>query len=229
MRLDRLLSNLKYGSRTEIQKIIKRKRVTVNDKVTIDGRRKVDPNKDKIIIDDETIYYKDSVLIMLNKPSGYVSAIKDAKDKTVLDLIKEPYSRFDLSIAGRLDKDTEGLILLTNSGKLLREIITPSKDVYKKYFVKVEKPFKDPNVLDGDYQILDGKNYLFKPLKPFIEKLNDNEFYLSIKEGKFHQVKKMVEHFNNKVIYLKRVKIGKIELDETLKLGEYKELFDYKI
>jgi len=229
MRLDRLLSNLKYGSRSEIQKAIKNKKVTVNETVITDSRYKVDPNIHKITFNNEEIYYKDTILIMLNKPSGYISATFDKENKTVLDLIKAPYSRFDLRIAGRLDKDSEGLILLTNNGKLLHSLISPNKDVYKKYFVRIEKPFYNPSVLDGDYEIKDGRDYLFKPEKPFIEKINDNEFFISIKEGKFHQIKRMVEHFNNKVIYLKRVKIGNIDLDENLKLGEYKELLDYEI
>ncbi len=229
MRLDRFLSNLKYGTRSEIQKAIKRQLVLVNKTIIKSASFKIDPNIDEVVFNGEKVYYKESILIMLNKPSGYLSANKDGKEKTVFELIREPYSRFRLSIAGRLDKDTEGLLLLTNDGKLLHNIITPSKDVYKKYFVRVEKEFNNPKVLEGDYEILDGRDYLFKPLSPIIEKLNDYEFYLSIKEGKFHQVKRMVEHFNNKVIYLKRVQIGQIVLDESLKLGEYKEIIDYKI
>jgi len=229
MRLDRLLANLKYGTRKEIQKVMKNQRVKVDDKVIKDTRYKVDPLKQKVTFDDIEIFYKESILIMLNKPSGYISATHDKTDKTVIDLIKEPYSRFDLSIAGRLDKDTEGLLLLTNNGKLLHNIISPNKDVYKKYYVKVEKPFPNPSKLDSDYEIKDGRDYLFKPQKPIIEKINDYEFYISIKEGKFHQIKRMVEHFSNNVIYLKRISIGKIELDSNLLLGEYKELIDYEI
>ena len=229
MRLDRFLSNLKYGTRTEIKKALKHKQVYVNNVLITDARYKIDPSIEKVVFNGEEVYYKETILIMMNKPSGYLSANKDGKEKTVLDLINEPYSRFDLSIAGRLDKDTEGLLLLTNSGKLLHNIISPNKEVYKKYFVRVERPFIDPKVLESDYEILDGRNIPFVPAAPIVEKINDNEFYLSIKEGKFHQVKRMVEHFDHIVIYLKRVQIGQILLDKTLKLGEYKEITDYQI
>ena len=229
MRLDRFLSNMKYGTRSEIQKAIKRKLVYVNEKLIIDPRFKIDPNKDKVIFNNQSVYYKESVLIMMNKPSGYVSANKDGKEKTVFDLINEPYSRFDLRIAGRLDKDTEGLLLLTNDGKLLHNIISPNKNVYKKYFVRVEKEFLNPEILESSYEILDGRNISFVPQIPNVEKINDYEFHISIKEGKYHQIKRMVEHFNNRVSYLKRIQIGHISLDKSLKLGEYKEIIDYKI
>lgn len=229
MRLDRFLSNLKYGTRSEIQKAVKRKLVYVNNELIINSAFKIDPKVDKVVFNEEEVFYRESILLMMNKPPGYISATKDGKEKTVIDLIGEPYSRFDLSIAGRLDKDTEGLLLLTNNGKLLHSIISPNKDVYKKYFVRVENPFKKPQKLTNEYEIYDGRDYLYMPSSPIVEKINDHEFYLSIKEGKFHQVKRMVEHFSNKVVYLKRVQIGQIELDETLKLGKYKELIDYTI
>jgi len=228
MRLDRYLANLKYGTRNEITKKIKSKKVTVNGNIETDARYKVDTSKDRVTFEGKEVFYKDTVLLMLNKPSGVISANKDGLHETVIDLIGEPYNRFELRIAGRLDIDTEGLILLTNDGKLLHKIISPNKDVYKKYFVKVESKF-DSNKLLKEFQIKDGRDLLFTPLLPIVEQISDNEFYLSIKEGKFHQVKRMVEHFNNKVIYLKRVSIGNIELDESLEKGRYKEVLDYKI
>ncbi len=229
MRIDRFLANLKYGTRKEIQKAIKYKQVYVNNELVKNTALKIDPIEDEVIFNNEKVFYKETVLLMMNKPKGYLSANKDGKEKTVLDLIQLPYSRFDLKIAGRLDKDTEGLLLLTNNGKLLHNIISPSKDVYKKYFVRVDQPMKKLEKLTEEYEILDGRDYLFIPASPIVEKINDTEFYLSIKEGKFHQIKRMVEHFNRKVVYLKRVQIGEIKLDESLKLGEYKEISDYKI
>ena len=228
MRLDRYLSNLKYGTRNEITKKIKSKKVMVNGIVVTDSRYKVDTLKDKVVFEGIDIFYKETILLMLNKPSGVISANKDGLHETVLDLIGEPYNRFDLRIAGRLDIDTEGLILLTNDGKLLHKIISPNKDVYKKYYVKVESKF-DSNKLLKEFQIKDGRDLLFTPLLPIVEQISDNEFFLSIKEGKFHQVKRMVEHFNNKVTYLKRVSIGNIELDNSLEKGRYKEILEYKI
>ena len=229
MRLDRFLSNLKYGTRKEIQKAIKYKRVTVNEVVMSNAAFKIDPSIDKVIFDEEEVYYKDTILLMMNKPPGYISANKDGKEKTVLELINKPYARFDLSIAGRLDKDTEGLLLLTNNGKLLHNIISPNKDVYKKYFVRVDRPFKKLDRITSEYEIFDGRDYPFTPSNSKVERINDTEFYLSIKEGKFHQVKRMVAHFDRTVVYLKRVQIGQIKLDESLRLGEYKEIIDYEI
>ena len=229
MRLDRFLSNLKYGTRKEIQKAIKYKQVFVNDELMNSTAFKINPLKDTVIFNGEKVYYKETILLMMNKPSGYLSANSDSKDKTVMEFINEPYSRFDLSIAGRLDKDTEGLLLLTNSGSLLHSIISPNKNVYKKYFVRVDKEFLDPSVLELEFEIMDGRDFLFTPNEPIVEKINDLEFYLSIKEGKFHQVKRMVEHYDREVVYLKRVQIGQIKLDENLRLGEYKEITDYEI
>ena len=228
MRLDRYLANLKYGTRNEVTKKIKSKKVTVNGNIETDSRYKVDTLNDKVTFEGIDIFYKETILLMLNKPSGVISANKDGLHETVLDLIGEPYNRFDLRIAGRLDIDTEGLILLTNDGKLLHKIISPNKDVYKKYYVKVESKF-DSNKLLKEFQIKDGRDLLFTPLLPIVEQISDDEFFFSIKEGKFHQVKRMIEHFNNKVTYLKRVSIGNIELDNSLEKGRYKEILEYKI
>lgn len=228
MRLDRYLANLKYGTRNEITKKIKSKKVTVNGIVVTDSRYKVDTINDLVTLEGIEIFYKETVLLMVHKPAGVISANKDGLHETVLDLIGEPYNRFDLRIAGRLDIDTEGLILLTNDGKLLHKIISPNKDVYKKYYVKTESKFDSKKLLK-QFEIKDGRDIMFTPLLPKVEQISDNEFYLSIKEGKFHQVKRMVEHFNNKVVYLKRVSIGNIELDKDLEKGRYKEIIEYKI
>lgn len=223
MRLDKLLVNLKYGSRKTIHTMIKKKRISVNDEIIKKLDFKVDEHKDQIKVDDELVFYRDKVVLMVNKPKDYVSANKDGLHKTVFELIKEPYNRFDLNIAGRLDIDTEGLIILTNDGEYLHSLISPKKDVYKKYYVETLNNM-DPKKLLQKYEILDGKNCLYTPLTAMVEKLEDNSFYLYIKEGKYHQVKRMVEHFRNEVTYLKRISIGDIVLDESLKLGEYKEL-----
>lgn len=223
MRIDKLLANMKYGSRKDVSKIIKKGNLTVNGNLIKDSAYQVNPDQDTIVYLDKTIIYKSSILLMMNKPKGYVSANRDNVHKTVFDLIDEPYNRYDLKIAGRLDIDTEGLLLLTNNGELLHNIITPKKNVYKKYFVRTATPF-NPSLLIGKYEILDGGDRPYIPLTPIVEEINDKEFYLSIKEGKFHQVKRMVKHFKNEVVYLKRVSIGDIVLDENLALGEYKEI-----
>jgi len=170
MRIDKLLTNLKYGSRKEIQQAIKQKEVYVNNELVKKKDLKVNPEQDIIMFYGEEVYYKESVLLMLNKPKGYVCANHDNLHDTVFKLIGEPYTRFDLNIAGRLDIDTEGLVLLTNDGTKLHNIITPKKDVFKKYYVEVEKPFKKPEKLATIYQIKDAKDNLYTPLTPIVER-----------------------------------------------------------
>jgi len=223
MRLDKFLSNLKYGTRSEIKKFIKNGNIIVNDCVIKNVNTVIDEVEDTVKIFDEVVFYKDPVILMLNKPKGYVSANRDQLHETVLNLIDEPYSRFDLNIAGRLDVDTEGLIILTNDGRILHDLISPKKDVYKKYYVEVDNPFDSKKLL-RPMTILDGASHEYTPLPPRVEELTETSFYLEIKEGKFHQVKRMCQYFGVKVIYLKRVAIGNIELDPTLQLGEYKEI-----
>ncbi len=223
MRIDKLLVNLKYGSRKEMQTMIRKGYVTVNGNQIKKGDFKVNPEVDKIIYNDQEVYYKEKVVLMVHKPKDYVSANKDGLHKTVFELIQEPYNRFDLNIAGRLDIDTEGLIILTNDGDYLHSLISPKKDVYKKYFVETLNKFDSEKLLTP-FEILDGKNQPYTPLTPIVEQLTPNSFYIQIKEGKYHQIKRMVEHFRNEVTYLKRLSIGDIVLDESLAIGEYKEI-----
>ena len=228
MRIDKFLSNLKYGTRKEVQNQIKSGHVKINGIIVKNANIKINPESDIVTIYDETVYYKRTILLIMNKPSGYLSTNEKGLQKTVYDLINEPYSRFQLNIAGRLDKDTEGLLIFTNDGGLLHNIITPKKNVYKKYYVKTRDTF-DITKFDDSYEIKDGRDNPYKPLKPYAESISDYEFLLSIKEGKFHQIKRMVQHFGNEVVYLKRLSIGKIELDKNLKIGEYKELVDFEL
>src|SRR5690606_10419376 len=127
MRLDKLLSNLKYGSRTEIKALIKKGLISVNEKIVKNADMQIDPNKDQIVVDRETVFYKDIIILAMHKPAGYLSANQDKNDPVVIDLIKKPYDRFDFKIAGRLDKDTEGLLILTTDGDIQHEITHPKK------------------------------------------------------------------------------------------------------
>lgn len=223
MRIDKFLSNLKYGSRKEISELVKRKRVQVNGMTISKSSINIDPENDVVVLDGEVVEYERVVLLMMNKPSGYLSSNEKGKTKTVYDLISEPYHRYDLKIAGRLDKDTEGLLLLTNDGELLHNIISPNKEVYKKYLVIVDTPF-DFSLLEEKMVIKDGRNYDYTPSNPKVERISDTSFYLSIHEGKYHQVKRMVRYCNSTVTYLKRVSIGELVLDENLQLGEIKKV-----
>ena len=157
MRLDKLFSNLKYGTRKEMKALARTGRITVNGNIIKDSSVNVNPNEDEIFLDDKRIIFKENILLMLHKPKGYVSANHDSLHKTVFDLLEEPYSRLNLNIAGRLDIDTEGLILLTDNGELLHELITPNKNIYKTYLVRTNKPF-DAEKLKKDFEILDGKS-----------------------------------------------------------------------
>lgn len=224
MRVDKFLANLKFGTRKDVKKLVKDKRVRIGDEIVKSSSLTFDPNKEKVYLDDEHIYYKERIVLMLNKPGGYVSANYDLTEPTVFDLIEAPYNRFDLNIAGRLDKDTEGLMILTNDGELLHNIITPKKNVYKKYYVKTKDVISNLNKFKKEFTIYDGMDRPFTPFTPIVEQISDNELYISIKEGKFHQVKRMIEYIENEVVFLKRISIGSIVLDETLELGEYREI-----
>lgn len=227
MRLDKLLSNLKYGSRNEIKDLCKKGHVKVNGFITQDSSRPV-YEKDEIMIDDEIVYHKDVVLLILNKPKGYVCANKDNLHKCVTELIKEPYNRYDLSICGRLDIDTEGLVLLTNSGSLMHKIISPNSNCYKKYYVEYSGKM-DKEALENGLEIKDGNDELFTTAKAYVEEISNGKCFISISEGKFHQVKRMFEKIGSHVDYLKRVKIGEVDLGE-IELGSYKEIeIDYNI
>ncbi len=229
-RLDKILSNMGYGSRKDIKKIIKEGRVQVNDKIVKNNSMKIDPYKDKVTLDGMKVDYRKYIYLMLNKPKDVVSSTDDPINRTVLDLIDEEYLIFNPFPAGRLDKDTEGLLLLTNDGKLAHELLSPKKGVDKTYYVEVDGfveedhkyQFKDGILLDDGYKTLPAK----------LEILESNVFSkvkLTIKEGKFHQVKRMFQAIDMEVIYLKRISMGNLKLDENLNPGEYRELTDEEI
>ncbi len=228
MRLDNFLNKALNISRSEASKIIKAKQIMVNSVVVTKKDTYIDEQKDIIQYNNEIIEYKEFIYIMLNKPKGYLSATVDANDKTVLDLIDIKREIFPV---GRLDKDTEGLLLLTNNGKYAHYLTSPNHHVVKKYFIEAEKEIlkEDIELFCRGLEIRDGKNelYITKPAK--LELITNTSCYVYISEGKFHQIKRMFEKINNKVLYLKRVQFGDIILDPNLKLGEYRELTDKEI
>lgn len=223
IRLDKLLKDCGLGSRKEVKEYIRKGLVSINDKIIKNDDYKVDEQNDIIKFNDQLITYEKYVYIMLNKPAGVVSATFDNKDKTVLDLIDEYYYK-DLFPFGRLDKDTEGLLIMSNDGKLAHDLLSPKKHVEKKYYVEV-----DGVVIDEDIEIFKKgviiDNELCKPaLLEIIESNKKSKCYITITEGKYHQVKRMFESVNKKVLYLKRVTFGNIHLDENLQLGQYRKL-----
>lgn len=223
MRLDKLLSNLKYGSRTEIKALIKRGLISVNEKIVKNADMQIDPNKDQIVVDQETVFYKETIILAMHKPAGYLSANQDKNDPVVIDLIKKPYDRFDFKIAGRLDKDTEGLLILTTDGEIQHEITHPKKHLDKVYEATLDLDFTEAaklQLLEGvELKDPDGKIYFTNAKKL---NYNSNKVEITIDEGKFHQVKKMFESVGFKVTYLKRIQIGELKLD--LEKGTYKEI-----
>ena len=164
----------------------------------------------------------------MNKQKGYVSAVKDNLHKTVIDILEKPYSMFDMKICGRLDKDTTGLLILSNDGEFIHKITSPKKEVYKGYFVTTEKVISNLEELEKGVEILvDKEKYFTLPAKT--KYIDEHHFIIYIKEGKFHQVKLMVNAINNNVVELERLSIGSLTLPESLKYGEYIELTEEEI
>jgi len=228
MRIDRLLSHMGIGSRSEIKKYLKTFRVKLNGKFEKNSNTQIDTEKDEILFDDEKVIYKEFTYLMLNKPKDYISATFDKKLKVVVDLLKFPYSNMELFPVGRLDIDTTGFLLLTNDGKFSYNVTSPKKNVNKKYFVKLLENLTDEQkekIENGIYF----ENAAFTTETAVVEKISETEIYLTISEGKFHQVKRMLEYVGNKVVELKRVEIGTLKFDEKLQLGEYRELTEEEI
>ncbi len=221
MRIDRFLVRSNQASRKEAKGLIRAKRVTVNGEIVKNANIKVDYQKDTICLDGNKIDYKEYVYIMLNKPQGVISATKDPSHRTVIDLVSE-FAHYDIHPIGRLDIDTEGLLILTNDGKLTHNIISPKKHIPKTYYARLARDITDDAIIKFKEGITLGDGY--KCMEAFLTILNPREIELTIFEGKFHQVKRMFKAIDNEVVFLKRLKMNNLELDSTLGLGEYKEL-----
>ncbi len=224
MRIDKLLSNLKYCTRKEARKLAREGLIKLNGEPIKDVSKHIDPDKDSLDIGHEKVVYHETLTLMMNKRKGVVSARVDDLHPTVIEDLEVTYQRFDLHIAGRLDKDTEGMLILTTDGKLLHDIISPQKDVYKTYEVFTRDTVEDIGAIERPMEILDGKNEPYVPQKPLVVNQDNQKIIMKIKEGKFHQVKRMFEHIGHDVIALKRIAIGNLSLDETLAPGEARPL-----
>ncbi|MBO5209329.1 MAG: rRNA pseudouridine synthase [Lachnospiraceae bacterium] len=221
MRLDKFLSDMKCATRSQLKKDIRAGLVTVNGEMVRQSDFAVDENKDKVGYKGTIYEYEKFVYYMLNKPAGVVSATEDKKDKTVVDLLKD-IGRDDLFPMGRLDKDTEGLLILTNDGALTHELLSPTKHVEKVYECTLAEPFDVTQKEKLEQGVDIGEKKLTMPAKVAI--LEEKKIALTILEGKFHQVKRMLQAVGNEVIYLKRVRMGGLVLDERLQPGEYRKL-----
>ncbi len=230
LRLDKILSHMGYLSRSEVKKACKQGLISVNNKIVKDYGLQVDTTKDEIILNGEKVVYKEFIYIMLNKPDGYLSATYDKKDKIVLDLIDKKYLTFEPFPVGRLDKDTEGLLVLTNDGKLSHRILSPKKHIPKTYYAKIKGKVDEFDIKEFEKGVTLDDGYVTMPSTLKILKSDEiSEIELTIHEGKFHQVKRMFESVGKKVIYLKRISMGKLELDKNLALGEYRELTEEEV
>lgn len=220
MRIDKFLANMGLGTRNEVKQLLKKGIVEVNEKKIKTPKSQIDPEIDKVVVNGEEVSYVENVYIMLNKPKGYISATEDNSHQTVLDLIPE-YSHLGIFPVGRLDKDTEGLLLLTNDGQFNHELMSPKKHVSKTYEVISKYPIKQSDIkaFELGVELSDGQ---VKPAE--LIKGNDRLSYVTIYEGKYHQVKRMFHSIENEVLELKRVKIANLELDKTLNSGEYRFL-----
>ncbi|CUO75228.1 rRNA pseudouridine synthase [Clostridium sp. NSJ-49] len=230
-RLDKILANLGYGTRKELKKIVRNGIVEVNGVVAKDSAMQVDPEKDKIVINGEEIYYREFIYLMMNKPDGVVSATYDNRDETVVDLLEVEHQVFEPFPVGRLDKDTVGLLLLTNDGELNHRLISPKWKVDKVYFARIDKEVTEADIKAFQKGITLDDGYVCKEAKLEIQSASEegSEVLVTIQEGKFHQVKRMFEAVGKKVVYLKRIEFGTLKLDEELEEGEYRELTEEEI
>ncbi|MBS4175958.1 pseudouridine synthase [Lederbergia citrea] len=230
MRIDKLLSNVGYGSRKEVKKILKGGSVAVNGQTIKDAKFHVDPYKDSVLIFGEEVEYREFIYLMMNKPPGVISATEDYHDETVVDLLDPKHSVYEPFPVGRLDKDTEGLLILTNDGQLAHQLLSPKKNVPKTYFAVINSEVTESDIEEFKKGVILDDGYHTKPGELTILKSGlHSDIELTITEGKFHQVKRMFEAVGKKVVYLKRVSMGPIQLDDTLQLGEYRELTEKEI
>ncbi len=223
LRLDRFISNQCTDiSRSAVKDLVKKGKVTVNGSVAKKSDEKIDPERDEVCVSGKKIVYKEHLYIMLNKPAGVVCATRDGLSPTVLALLPDSLRRDGLFPAGRLDKDTEGFVLITDDGDLAHKMLAPKSHVPKLYYVRLEKPLCEnaEQEFEKGMTLLDGTSCMPAGL----ERINETECRVILREGMFHQVKRMFEALDNKVSYLKRIKIGGVELDGSLGLGEVREL-----
>lgn len=232
LRLDKYLCDMQIGSRAEVKGLIKKKRIKVNEETVTKPELKINTDNDIIKFDDEVINYQEYEYFMLNKPQGVISATNDKSDKTVIDLIKDA-KRKDLFPVGRLDKDTEGLLLITNDGELSHNLLSPKRHVDKTYFAKVKGHITDEEVLKFKNGLVVDETFTAKPARLHVLKFNDadntTDIQITIHEGKFHQIKRMFEAVGSEVLYLKRLSMGTLLLDKNLMPGEYRKLSQEEI
>ncbi len=230
-RLDKVLCNLGYGSRREIAELAKKRQITIDGVCCTDAGRKVDPTQSVIQVGAETVVWQAQYYIMLHKPPGYITATQDNFQPTVMELLSERLQKAGLFPVGRLDKDTEGLLLLTTDGAFGHALMAPKRHVEKVYEAEIQGTLDDDAVQRFAQGICLRDGTPCRPAKLQILHTNAGHAraHITLLEGKFHQVKRMVQQVGGEVVALKRISIGPIALDETLRLGEYRALTDQEV
>ena len=222
MRIDKFLSDMGLYSRRESAELVKKRRIKIDGVCAAKASEHFDPEKSELSVDGQAVAYKSFFYLMLNKPEGYVSATDDGNLPTVLELVDESYKRAGVFPCGRLDRNTTGLMLLTNDGKLSHRLLSPKHHVDKKYYFSCKFPLscEDKAALEAGVEIEGG----YRTLPCRVELLGENEGFITLTEGKYHQIKLMAKAVHNQIRSLKRVSFGPLELDEALKPGEYRSL-----
>lgn len=222
MRVDKMIGNSNLDTRKNIKKNAKKGGLVINGQIVKDSSTQVDPKVDQVFYMGEFVDYFENIYIMMNKPAGVLSS-NDDKERTVIDLLDEFYQGLNLSIAGRLDKDTRGLILLSTDGKFIHKVTSPNSNIEKTYLVETRDKI-DKSLIEefkkGVY--IKEDDYTARPAK--LEILEDKKALVKVTEGKFHLVKRLFSNLSNEVVSLKRIAIGNLKLDPMLKEGEYIEL-----
>lgn len=225
-RIDKIISNQTNFTRSEIKNLVKAKRIKVNDIIINKSDIKIDNSKDTITIDGNKIMIRHNIYLVLNKPKGYISATEDKNQETILDIVSKDYPIKDLFPVGRLDKDTTGLIIITNDGEFAHKILSPKKDSRKIYIATLDIPVTEEMAygFENGVELVDGK---CKPAN--LEKIDEYTALVTLTEGKYHQVKRMFGCYKAKVVELCRVQIGNFKLPKELKEGEYRELTEEEL
>lgn len=240
LRLDRFLANMGCGSRNEVKRMLHSGKVAVNGVIVTDETRHITPQVDRVRCAGELIPYREFIYLMLNKPAGVISATEDIQERTVLDLVAEQYRNRGLFPVGRLDKDSEGLLILTNNGSLGHRLLAPQKHIVKRYFAQIAGKVGDEDIAAFQGGVVLGDGYRTMPAQLELigfsgltdvqsEAEVQSDVVIEIHEGKFHQIKRMMQALGKQVIYLKRIAMGALTLDPALSPGEYRELSEQEI
>ena len=228
MRIDKFLGITGCATRAEAKKLIRSGAVTVNGVAVRSADAKLDPESDKVCFCGKELEYRRFIYILMNKPQGVVSATDDGRDKTVIDLLPDDIRKSDLFPCGRLDKNTLGLMLITNNGDLAHRLLSPKNHIEKKYYFKSKFPLTESDAVRFESGVTLEDGYETKPAR--IELVGElNEGIITLEEGKYHQIKRMLDALGNKITYLERISFGPLSLDGSLDRGERRYLTDKEI